>query len=622
MKTLVCVALLLQLCVFAAAAGSGDASADASLSAAPGRLVLLPCNTTGGATPSLTAWTKNGREVIRSGGSTPGTPGGSSAADPQRLTVLESGSLRIAAAAPGDEGSYLCNATLPGGAVVQARVQLQVTSGPENVSTSIGPAITLPNGTLAAVRGSSVHLNCSGSSYPSQQLTWAFRGAAYSNESLASTSGPRLLWRIDNIEPGSQGVYSCVAKNPVSNETVIQSTELLVYYVPERPAKCLGVEPVDLSQLQLNCTWAGAYPTPRLRWEADRVLKAAPTEQLLLNLTRSQLLHGPTLRCMAEHPALAPGKEQLCSLTLKASDRHPDCFWERAWGPAQAQVTCSWLGLYPPPQLRWEGGLTQQVAAWKVLALTNNLTVTLNQSQLGLRERVTCTARHILSPEERSCSLNITAPYPRGDPIAAAVEASSVTLTCTEATSSPPANTTWRIGVKQEEVTPGSKYVVSAEGADVKLTILNVTMEDAGFYFCRSENAVGVVALEVHLTVKASSVNTGAIIGTFIALLIIVATFVLAKTFYSQRHQICLGGGFGQLSDGGDVLNLVDSDDEQMFQDSVPQLPPVTNGGPTTLVQIHRMPLSDHEDSEAADTSPQQLEDTAEAEEPVDLVSY
>lgn len=49
--------------------------------------------------------------------------------------------------------------------------------------------------------------------------------------------------------------------------------------------------------------------------------------------------------------------------------------------------------------------------------------------------------------------------------------------------------------------------------------------------------------------------------------------------------------------DGEDVMNLVESDDEQIFQDAVPRLPPLTNEPQTTLVQIHRIPssrFSDH----------------------------
>lgn len=41
-----------------------------------------------------------------------------------------------------------------------------------------------------------------------------------------------------------------------------------------------------------------------------------------------------------------------------------------------------------------------------------------------------------------------------------------------------------------------------------------------------------------------------------------------------------------------DVLNLVDSDDEEIFQDAVPRLPVLPNGHSTTLVEIHRIPSS------------------------------
>lgn len=84
----------------------------------------------------------------------------------------------------------------------------------------------------------------------------------------------------------------------------------------------MSVVAQDLSQVQLNCTWIGAYPTPTLRWEeghSDRggpIYKREVTDSLMVTLKRSQLSIGQTLRCMAEHVALTPGKEKLCSLTL------------------------------------------------------------------------------------------------------------------------------------------------------------------------------------------------------------------------------------------------------------------------------------------------------------------
>lgn len=77
----------------------------------------------------------------------------------------------------------------------------------------------------------------------------------------------------------------------------------------------------------------------------------------------------------------------------------------------------------------------------------------------------------------------------------------TVTLTCTETTSVPPANTTWKKGLQQEDIPVGSKYSLS-DGPDFKLTIHNVSTDDEGVYFCRSENPLAVRELEVYLTVR------------------------------------------------------------------------------------------------------------------------
>ncbi|XP_029295730.1 V-set and immunoglobulin domain-containing protein 10 [Cottoperca gobio] len=536
MKIVATVALL-HLCLCLTAAVSGSDTTETALTVAPGDIALLPCYTVGNVTPTLTTWMKNGREVVRSGTSllSPSPAG-------QRLTVLHDGSLNFRGVIPGDEGTYLCSSTLPGNNTFHARVLLQVTHGPENVSASISPATALSNGTLIVCRGSSVSFNCSGSSYPSQQLTWAFRGASFSNESLVSTSGSWLDFRIENIQPSAQGVYSCRANNTVSLQTVNTSTQLLVYYVPDRHPECMWAQAQDPSHIQFNCTWLGAYPTPTLRWGEDQgdqgalwkghVLASEVTESLSVTLNRSMLSDGQTVRCMAQHQALTPGKEKSCSFTLKP-------------------------------------------------------------------------------------------PYPDGEPLVTALEATSTTLTCTEAVSIPPADTTWRKGLQQEDIVPGSKYVLTEEGPVLKLTIHNISKDDEGVYFCRSENPLAIRELEVYLTVKSSSEYTGAIIGVFIAALIVGSAAIVAKTVFSSRHRICLGDGFGHIEvDRGDVLSLVESDDEQMFQDTVPRLPPLTNGHHTTLVQIHQIPSSDHEDAETADRSPQQQDDTVQIEEPVDLVTF
>lgn len=533
MRIVITVALL-HFWLFATAVSVND-STETALTAAAGDVALLPCYTAGNVTPILTTWRKNGQEVISGGVSSP-------YGQEQRLAVLHDGSLNIRGVTPGDEGSYLCSSTLPGNNTFRAHVQLQVATGPENISTTIVPTTTLSNKTLVVHSGSAISFNCSAISYPTQQLTWSFRGIAFSNESLVSASRSWLDFRIDNVQPSDQGVYTCTANNNFTNQVVNKSTELLVYYIPYRHPECMWTPAQDPSHVLFSCSWFGAYPIPTLHWGEEQgkqgvlwkehvnVSKVAEILSVMLN--RSEMYEGQTLRCTAQHPALAAGEKKKCSLTLQP-------------------------------------------------------------------------------------------PYPEGEPLVTALDGTSATLTCSESVSIPPANTTWRKGLKQEEIIPGSKYILSEEGPVLKLTIINITKDDEGVYFCRSENPLTVKELEVYLTVRTSSAYTGAIIGIFIAVLIVGSAAIIAKTIFSSRHKICLGGGFGQMEeDRGDVLSLVESDDEQFFQDTVPRLPPVTNGHQTTLVQIHRIPSSDHEDVETADTSPQSQEENVQTEEPEDLVTF
>lgn len=93
-------------------------------------------------------------------------------------------------------------------------------------------------------------------------------------------------------------------------------------------------------------------------------------------------------------------------------------------------------------------------------------------------------------------------PFPEGEPLVMVQEGHSVTLTCTETTSLPPANTTWKKGLQQEDIPVGPKYSLSGNGPGFNLTIRNVSKDDEGVYFCRSENPLAVRELEVYLTVR------------------------------------------------------------------------------------------------------------------------
>ncbi|XP_054628429.1 V-set and immunoglobulin domain-containing protein 10 isoform X1 [Dunckerocampus dactyliophorus] len=532
---------LLCLCLCATVlVWADEPSSETTITASPGDVVRLPCYGDGQVTPSLTTWWKEGRrlslgETQTDAGDPPSSP---THAGP-RLGLLEDGSLDFRWVREGDEGDYLCSAQLPGNVTWRARVLLLVASAPANVSISIVPTTLLSNGTLVTYRGSTVSFHCVASSYPSQHLTWTFRGAGAGNGSLASTAeAPWLDFRLKDIQADAQGVYSCTANNTVTHQAANKSAQLLVYYVPDRHPECTWVQSQDRTRVLFNCSWPGAYPPPTLRWAEDqgeqgagRVFASEVTDSLTVALNRSLLSGGQTVRCTAQHLALARARE-------------------------------------------------------------------------------------------RSCSFLLEPPYPEGEPLVSAQEGSNITLACTESTSTPPAATTWRRGLEHAEVVVGAKYFLSEDGPACRLTIANVSKDDEGVYFCRSENPLGVSELEVYLTVRASSsAYTGAIVGVFIAALIVGWAVVVAKVVYANRHRVCLGGAFGRPHDDdddrGDVLSLVESDDEQIFQAPVPRLPPLTDTGHTTLVQIHHIPSCEQEDTGM--TAPEEEETR---EELPDLVTF
>lgn len=526
-------ALAFLLLCFYTAVVSGEDSTDSVWPAAPGDVVILPCYDLANVTPSVTSWTKNGVAIISGGPAAPasasGGPGGSSGGD-SRFEVLHDGSLNIPTVSHGDEGLYLCSATLPGNKTFQARALLQVASEHDNVSVVIDTHYVLPNGTYTAIKGSTVYIICSGDSYPSPELTLSFTGLMYSNNSLGNNTGSQMEYIIENVQPEAQGIYTCAAHNQVSHQRVNSSAALLVYYASDRHPECMWTH--DDSFVLFHCSWLGAYPTPNLTWtdsKTGEILKTDEADSVVLRINSSRLSEGQQLQCKARHQTLREEDDKSCIFTLKA-------------------------------------------------------------------------------------------PYPFGEPLAAALEGTNITLKCSESTSTPPANTTWRKGLKQDLILNSSKYIVTEDGSLYSLTIINITKDDEGVFFCRSENPLGAKVLEVYLTVKTSSAFTGAVIGLFIAVLIVGSAIIIAKTVYSSRHRICLGG-FGRMEeDGGDVLSLVESDDEQIFQDAVPRLPPVTNGCQTTLVEIHRIPSTDHEEPETIGAKPQ--ENTDKTEETDDLVTF
>ncbi|XP_018596020.1 V-set and immunoglobulin domain-containing protein 10 [Scleropages formosus] len=298
----------------------------------------------------------------------------------------------------------------------------------------------------------------------------------------------------------------------------------------------------------------------------------------------------------------------------KAAPNHdPECYSATGNDSFHILLHCTWSGGNSTPILHWTEEQGHQWIREPVLnssAMSDILEVSLNRSKLYDGQTFKCTGHHQELVQDRSCSLTLKQPFPEGTPMVTAVVGNNVTLKCMESTSLPPATTTWKRTVRQEDIFPSSKYVISQEGPTFRLMIINVSREDEGIYFCRSENPLQVVELEIYLTVRSSAANTGAIFGLFIAVLILAVAVVVGTGAYQNRDKICLGNTFSNIGEErNDELTLVESDEDELFNDSVTRITTTANGHATSLVQIHSFPSSDHEDladpqTEAEETPP------------------
>ncbi|KAM9447238.1 V-set and immunoglobulin domain-containing protein 10 [Clarias gariepinus] len=366
------------------------------------------------------------------------------------------------------------------------------------------------------------------------------------------------------------------------------------------------------SRVTFNCS-SNSHPSQNLNWTVedvstkDNITRASGSKSYLdfeiINITP---IDQTNYTCSAENTVSKKVEaRRLELLVYYAPAYHPDCFWHH--GPQLDQVlfNCSWYGAYPTPTLTVS--LDGQEDGKPVLSksqVTDNFELSLNRSMLFEGQKIICVGQHVTQNpgDNKFCTFTLAAPYPLGAPMVAAMEGSNITLTCSESKSLPPAKTTWKRGIEQVPIVPSSKYIVVEEGPQLSLTIVNATKEDQGVYFCWSENALAYKALEVYLTIRPSGSISGVVFGIFISILILAAGITVGYLMYTRRDRICLSFTFGRsTNDNGDVLNLIESDEEDILHDAVPRLPPLTNGhGPapaTTLVEIHRIQSSDHEDN-------------------------
>ncbi|XP_065760450.1 V-set and immunoglobulin domain-containing protein 10 isoform X4 [Muntiacus reevesi] len=243
----------------------------------------------------------------------------------------------------------------------------------------------------------------------------------------------------------------------------------------------------------------------------------------------------------------------------------PQCWAEVSPGLFSLQLNCRWAGGYPEPDFLW----TEEPGG--VVVGTSKLGVEmLSQSQLSDGKKFKCVGSHIVGPElGASCVVQIRSPSLLSEPMKTCLVGGNVTLTCQVSGAYPPAKILWLRNLTQPEVViqPSGHHLITQSGQSSTLTIHNCSQDlDEGYYVCRAENAVGVRELDVWLSVK-EPLNIGGIVATVVSLLLLGLALIAGLLFYYNPVFCWKGKGFPEWQDMGDVMVLVDSEEEDMEEE-------------------------------------------------------
>ncbi|NWU19066.1 VSI10 protein, partial [Dyaphorophyia castanea] len=269
--------------------------------------------------------------------------------------------------------------------------------------------------------------------------------------------------------------------------------------------------------------------------------------------------------------AVAPGSvsDHVLSLLLDPPRATPKCWAETSPSGLMLQLFCSWPGGYPHPTLHWrEEGQDLENSSWVISSTSSSDThvETLNSSHLSHRKVFKCVGSHVVKQEQPACTVEIKLPSLESEPPQTCFVGDNVTLTCRVTESTPAARLSWLRDITQPEaeIQPGGRFLIAQEGNVSRLTIRNCSQgSDGGCYVCKAQNPVGLRELLVCLTVK-QPVNVVGIVGAVVVLsLLAVLTLTGVVLYYNPLLCLRACSALPRNADSGDVLVLVDSEDEE-----------------------------------------------------------
>ncbi|XP_064085211.1 roundabout homolog 2-like [Macrobrachium nipponense] len=235
--------------------------APSDVTATSGERAQLMCSPPRGHPPPELTWSRNGHEIDPE-------------EEPERVQILEDGTLVIKEVLQTDEGEYVCHASNPAG---------RRSSPPAILDVIVAPFWVKAPRDVVGVAGGEAELSCRVGGDPPPAVTWRRVGGHIPVARMRMVMDRGL--RVSHLRPQDAGVYVCNAANRAA--TISANASLTIYSAPKVSEVPGDVEVEEGAPLHLSCAVEG-YPTPLVYWTREGSQKVLPVTRTPLEPTEGQ----------------------------------------------------------------------------------------------------------------------------------------------------------------------------------------------------------------------------------------------------------------------------------------------------------------------------------------------